>query len=142
MIRLHGIPIWVHEESFDQFCLGLRFQKNNLPFVKMRKRKLICLHAMCEHIKRRKTRATTISHGVLGGKGTKGASKRKIRHKPNQPEPKGPYQLWSHRRKPDHYKDPRQGGGSSCLFLTRGSKYIFDQYRCPSSPQIYCLPEV
>ena len=51
----------------------------------------------------------------LGGEGqfitSKGASKRKTRHKPNQPKPKGPHQLWSHRRKPDHYKDPRQEGG-------------------------------
>jgi len=31
----------------------------------MRERKLIGLHAMCEHIERRKTRATTISHGVF-----------------------------------------------------------------------------
>ena len=35
----------------------------------------------------------------------------KTRHKPNLPKQKGPRQLWSHRRKPDHYKDPRQGGG-------------------------------
>ena len=26
-----------------------RFQKDNLPFVKMREHKLISLHAMCEH---------------------------------------------------------------------------------------------
>ena len=65
MIRLHGIPIWVRDASLDQFCLGPRFQKDNLPFVKMRERKLIGLHAMCEHIERRKTRATTISHGVF-----------------------------------------------------------------------------
>ena len=65
MIRLHGIPIWVRDASFDQFCLGPRFQKDNFPFVKMRERKLIGLHAMCEHIERRKTRATTISHGVF-----------------------------------------------------------------------------
>ena len=42
---------------------------------------------------------------------SKGASKRKNRHKPDPPKPKGPHQLWSHRRKPDHYKDPRPGGG-------------------------------
>ena len=61
---MHGIPIWVRDASLDQFCLGPRIQKDNLPFVKMRERKLIGLHAMCEHIERRKTRATTISHGV------------------------------------------------------------------------------
>ena len=42
---------------------------------------------------------------------SKGANKRKTRHKRNPPKPKGPHQLWSHRRKPDHYKDPRPGGG-------------------------------
>ena len=42
---------------------------------------------------------------------SKGASKRKTRHKPNQPKHKGPHQQCSHRRKPDHYKDPAQGGG-------------------------------
>ena len=26
---------------------------------------------------------------------------------------KRPHQLWSHRRKPDHYKNPRLGGGSA-----------------------------
>ena len=47
-----------------------------------------------------------------GGKGQFiTSSKRKTRHKPNQPKPKGPHQLWSHRRKPDHYKDPRPWGG-------------------------------
>ena len=35
------------------------------PFCQMCERKLIGLHAMCKHIERRKTRATTISHGVL-----------------------------------------------------------------------------
>ena len=40
-----------------------------------------------------------------------GREQAKTRHKRNLPKPKGPHQLWSHRRKPDHYKDPRQGGG-------------------------------
>ena len=42
-----------------------------------------------------------------GGEGqfitSKGTSKQQIRHKPTPPKQIGSHQLWSHRRKPDHY---------------------------------------
>ena len=44
------------------------------------------LHAMCEHIERRKTRATTISHGVLGRRhhGYPEAVRRRLKHSREQ----------------------------------------------------------
>ena len=47
-------------------------------------------------------------HLARGGRAIyyfQGREQTKTRHKPNLPKPKGPHQLWSHRRKPDHYKD-------------------------------------
>jgi len=65
-------------------------------------------------VRTHRAKENTCDH-FAGGEGqfitSKGASKRKTRHKPDPPKPKGPHQLWSHRRKPDHYKDPRPGGG-------------------------------
>ena len=55
-----------------------------------------------------------------------GREQAKTRHKPNLPNPKGP-QLWSHRRKADHYKDPRPGGGPWHLYLAYYAKPVISQ---------------
>ena len=112
----------IHMEASAAILLLPRASTSTLGPVVPRRSHRLCtpmayISSHCHHFQ-----TATMFNERQGGEGaqsqgegqfitSKGASKRKTRHKPNPPKQKGPHQLWSHRRKPDHYKDPRPGGG-------------------------------